>query len=55
MMSLCLLFKRLKSLETSPRYIGYILIHKQSVQKEIHDTKKAIAIKSNGRYFSSYL
>ena len=51
-MSLPFLLKRLKSLETSPKYVDYMLLYNHSIQKEIHDTKKAIAIKSNGKYFS---
>ena len=46
---------RLKSLENSPRYVEYIWLYNPSILKEIHDTKKAIAKLSKGKYFNSYL
>jgi len=54
-MTIQLLFKRLKLLENSPKYVEWMGLYRPSIQKEIHDTKKALATLSQGKYFNSYL
>ncbi len=54
-MTIQFLFKRLKLLENSPNYIEWMGLYATSIQKEINDTRKQIAIITKGKYFNSYL
>jgi len=54
-MSIPLLFKRLKALETSPKYIARVWLYNSDINRQIRETKKAIAIASKGKYFTSFL